>query len=373
VSIVSITSGRLALGILIAVSGTSPLRADSTCDIALRSNAFDTENSNSNLNIAMSKRQDLCNKDYSSLTEAESAVSAAGFNASYGAISLGGSKSSGSTSGRTSIKNTDFCNATNETFQKSLQQNYSKSIGSVALTTWLACIKETNSNALHLEYRITENGGGLIGTIRTRANDGSLKATITSFLADGGNIDLKKPKIRCSFDGATYFPEQVPKAGIDITKTEVAVTCFKMQDQDLYVTIRTTNKDFQQIFMPSSKVAATLAKDVTEKSRIAAAQRANEDAEGLKRALERIKALEDAQKDQAEKQEGAVKLFGKLKLICTGVTKPGRFAACPDDYKATGCSAGQNKASHKIRSGTMCETDQDVEWTSAHCCKVGVD
>src|SRR5258708_5775316 len=57
------------------------------------------------------------------------------------------------------------------------------------------------------------------------------------------------------------------------------------------------------------------------------------------------------------------------KLDCQFVSAAGRTASCPAGFLATGCSAGQNKASHSIQGG-RCVTDQDVDWTGAHCFRV---
>lgn len=57
------------------------------------------------------------------------------------------------------------------------------------------------------------------------------------------------------------------------------------------------------------------------------------------------------------------------KLDCQSVHSVGRFAMCPSGFVATGCASGMNKGSHSIQNANTCVTDENVDWTAAHCCR----
>lgn len=57
------------------------------------------------------------------------------------------------------------------------------------------------------------------------------------------------------------------------------------------------------------------------------------------------------------------------KLECQSVQSLGRSAVCPSGFVATGCAAGMNKGSHSIKDANTCVTDENVDWTTAHCCR----
>lgn len=60
-------------------------------------------------------------------------------------------------------------------------------------------------------------------------------------------------------------------------------------------------------------------------------------------------------------------------LSCLTVTSGGQNTSCPANYTVAGCYAGQNKSSHSVTdNGMTCHTDQPVDWTGAHCCKVSL-
>ncbi|XP_048346849.1 resistin-like [Sphaerodactylus townsendi] len=65
--------------------------------------------------------------------------------------------------------------------------------------------------------------------------------------------------------------------------------------------------------------------------------------------------------------------LSKLDIICTSVTSRGADAFCPSGYKPTGCACGMACGSWDIRGNSACHCQcQNIDWTSARCCKLGL-
>uniref|UniRef100_A0A8C8SNL0 Resistin n=1 Tax=Pelusios castaneus TaxID=367368 RepID=A0A8C8SNL0_9SAUR len=66
--------------------------------------------------------------------------------------------------------------------------------------------------------------------------------------------------------------------------------------------------------------------------------------------------------------------LAKAKLFCQNVSARGALVSCPGGYKATACSCGMACGSWDIRSDATCHCQcGGIDWTSARCCKIGVE
>lgn len=63
-------------------------------------------------------------------------------------------------------------------------------------------------------------------------------------------------------------------------------------------------------------------------------------------------------------------LISRAKLDCQSIESKGQVAVCPEGFIVTGCSAGRNKGSITYER-SFCRTQEEVDWTSARCCRVG--
>ncbi|KAM9115374.1 resistin-like isoform 2-T2 [Pangshura tecta] len=66
--------------------------------------------------------------------------------------------------------------------------------------------------------------------------------------------------------------------------------------------------------------------------------------------------------------------LGKAKLLCQDVLARGAFVSCPAGSKPMGCACGMGCGSWDIRSDSTCHCQcSGIDWTSARCCKIGLE
>lgn len=228
-----------ACGLLAAPSAF----AQSVCDVSLTSRAFNVTQLSTSENIAMAKRDDLCNREYSSLEEAQNSAKSAGFNVSYAGVGVGASGAKQSGSSKVQIKDTEFCRATADDFKRSFSSNYNQQITDAALQAWTSCI-ERNSNQLSISYFISKDGQYFSGTIIKTATTGALASTITGISVAGSaakNVD-------CNIGGVAVKPGKI---AIPIDSTRTTFSCKKSTKDDVAIGVQTSSDALPPIHLPS--------------------------------------------------------------------------------------------------------------------------
>ncbi|XP_078242003.1 resistin [Pogona vitticeps] len=79
------------------------------------------------------------------------------------------------------------------------------------------------------------------------------------------------------------------------------------------------------------------------------------------------------QKIQAAVDAKVSEVLRTAQMICTNVSARGADVSCPSGYKPTSCACGMGCGSWDIRSDTVCHCQcASIDWTSARCCRVGL-
>jgi hypothetical protein len=103
---------RLFTFVIVIITSTCwSAYADSVCDLALKSGAFNTSDYAETSKILQKKKDDVCDSEYTSLAEATSAAKQSGGEIGYEAFSFKASDATKTGSGKYSIKDSRFCMA----------------------------------------------------------------------------------------------------------------------------------------------------------------------------------------------------------------------------------------------------------------------
>ncbi len=238
-----------SLGVLLSAPVAS---AQSVCAVALTSQAFDTVNSSTIQNIAFAKRDDLCNKTYSSLSEAQSAATSSGFNISYAGTGIGASQAKKNSEGRLKIDQSDFCKATAEAFQSAYTSTYSSQIASAALSAWTECVRITSQNQLYMSYLVHPTGDFLAGILKTTVNTGELNKQIKGITVSGPEAG----SVECSILNVRLKANQALETPLRLETTDTGIACSKSGPNGASISIATSAGSLPFIELPSKDQVA---------------------------------------------------------------------------------------------------------------------
>jgi hypothetical protein len=222
---------------------TSPAFAQTICNAALQSNAFNTSDYSQTSRILINKRDEACRSEYSSAAEAQEAARNAGASIGYGPFSFGASDARRTASSKYSIAESNFCRASAEALDSFTTSTARQSVADFALKEWSNCIKTTASNRLFVRYDPRADGSGLTGQLlRYLGGQGSLVTKITRIAADSDGVT-------CSVGGETVPVNQPIDVPVD--RSPIVFTCRKAPSLTASIALRTTEGDQAWITMPS--------------------------------------------------------------------------------------------------------------------------
>jgi hypothetical protein len=266
------------------------------CSVALTEQAYDVEESTIQTNLMFAARDDICEKEYDSVSQARSEARSGGFNVGHAGVSIGVSGAKQSNNGKWSIKETAFCKATASDLQTSYGSEYRNQVARIAVQAWLECVKSSNQNLLYLEYAISPDGQLFTGRLRTTASTGPLQRTITGISVVGDAADT----VVCNIAGKNYKPDDVGEKPVEITTTGTSVACSKSGSEGASIALQTSQSALPFVHLPSEREVKVsefdeLAKMI-EDIRIV----------DLASATQRIEALEDVANQQTERSKALV-------------------------------------------------------------------
>ncbi len=219
------------------------------CRVALTEKAYDRERSKIRSNIMFSARDELCNREYNNIGEAQSAARSRGFSLGYSGLSIGASDARQSNNNKWNISDTKFCRATSTELQTSYASDYENQIASVAVQAWLECVKSSNENLLYLDYKISEDGQRFTGTLHTTASTGALARKITGIAVVGDAAS----STTCNIAGKKYNPADVAAKPIEVKTTGTTVACEKSSDKSVSIAFQTSVAGVPFIDLPTKK------------------------------------------------------------------------------------------------------------------------
>src|SRR5262245_1368958 len=98
----------------LAVAPSQTATGQNVCDAVLSSGAFNTSDYDQTSRILLIKRNDVCRSEYNSAAEARSAAESAGGSIGWGPFSLGATDARQTQSGKWTVADSKFCQATAE-------------------------------------------------------------------------------------------------------------------------------------------------------------------------------------------------------------------------------------------------------------------
>jgi hypothetical protein len=229
----------------------SPVFAESLCDIALNSKAFNTSDYDTSTKILMSKKDDACNAVYTSEGEAISSAKSSGANVGYGGFSVGYSEAKQVGENKWSIKDSKFCHASAEELDSATSTRAKTQVASDALKAWSECIDKTASNNLFVEYTLNPGGTGFTGLLRFRVSSGKTTFKITGIES---NLDPSNnlAKVNCSIGRKNIQTNSDKDVDIIIDKTKTSIKCTKNANTSLKISLNTDQDDQTWIDLPSA-------------------------------------------------------------------------------------------------------------------------
>ena len=221
--------------------------ADSVCDLALKSGAFNTTDYSKTSRVMLKKRDDACKAEYSSQAEAASSGQQSGGSIGYGAFSLSASDAKQSSSGKYSIADSKFCKASAEELDSFTSVSAKQQIADIALTEWNKCISSVETSRLYVRYSVNPDGSGMTGTIVRRITGGGNFGKITG-------IAVANPKtsasLNCKIGQKSVGIDQA--VDIPFEKTETVLACNKDPAASVSVSLVTSQGDQEWIPLPSA-------------------------------------------------------------------------------------------------------------------------
>ena len=221
--------------------------AQSVCDIALKSGAFNTSDYAQTSNLVIKRRDDICKSEYSSQQEAVSAGQQSGGNIGYGGFSLGVSDAKQSGNSKWSIADSKYCKASAEEIDSFTSIRARQQVADIALNAWTACINSVETNRLFVQYTPNTDGSGITGTIIRSLRDGGI-GKISGISSNDPNISSSA--ISCSV-GTTRVEINKPVA-LQLDRSKTALACKKKDPEKSFkISLITTQGDQEWIVLPS--------------------------------------------------------------------------------------------------------------------------
>jgi len=225
---------------VIALSNNA--KADSVCDVALTSGAFNTSDYTQNSRLVLKKRDDACKSEYNSQSEAVSAGQQSGGSIGYGGFSLGLSDAKQTGSGKWSISDSKLCKASAEELESFTSTVAKQQVADTALKAWSECLDKMNR--LNLKYSLIPDGTGMTGTIVRTVGDGSGFGNITGIMSSD-----QKANISCRIGSKTV--EINKPTTIKIDKGSTGISCNKPAATSVSISLNTDVGDTAWIVLPS--------------------------------------------------------------------------------------------------------------------------
>jgi hypothetical protein len=221
--------------------------ADSVCDLALKSGAFNTTDYSKTSRVMLKKRDDACKAEYSSQAEAASSGQQSGGSLGYGAFSLSASDAKQSSSGKYSIADSKFCKASAEELDSFTSVSAKQQIADIALTEWNKCISSVETSKLYVVYSVNPDGSGMTGTIVRRIAGKEGFGTITG-------IAVANPKasasLNCKIGQKSVGIDQA--VDIPFEKGDTVLACSKDPAISISISLVTSQGDQEWIPLPSA-------------------------------------------------------------------------------------------------------------------------
>ena len=222
--------------------------ADPICEVALKSGAFNTEDFAQSTAVFLRKRDDVCQKDYSSQAEATTAARSSGGSFGYGGYSLGLSDAKQTSNGRYSIKDSKYCRASTEEVDSIASISMKRQMADIALREWGKCIEITQANKLYVQYTPIPDGTGVTGTVIRKVGSGAF-GEITG-IASSDTEQTSKP-ITCRI--GTQLVETGKPITIKFEKTKTNFSCTKEPARNVSISLTTNQDDQEWILLPSAE------------------------------------------------------------------------------------------------------------------------
>ena len=220
------------------------------CGAVLRARAFDTTSLSISQDILITRRDNICSRDYSSLEEARTSARSGGFNVGYAGLSIGASEAKTNQNGRYEISETEFCKATLDDFASAFALNYEETVASIAVQNWLQCVRVAGANRLYMSYTLRGDGSYFDGNLHRSLSGES--TTTTALAVDGLNVvGPGKDGVECVIAGETTDAERIRNKPIEITATTAPIACSRTNDKDVSIGINTTSGTLATIYLPS--------------------------------------------------------------------------------------------------------------------------
>lgn len=245
----------ITIAVLAITSGYGIAIAESVCDIALASRAFNISDIEQSSEILSKKRDDLCKTEYFSQENAISSGNNSGLDFSGGGYTLGITDTRQSANRTWSIADSKFCKASAEELNSSTRVHSRKQITDRALQEWGDCIKAT-ANRLFVKYSLNSDGSGITGQLYrgVSANGGGGFGTITG-IANSDPATILKCQI--GLNSAVAGDHM----NVAIIKSPTNFSCNKNAAKNIKMSLITSEGDQIWIDLPSE---ATLNKRVNQ-------------------------------------------------------------------------------------------------------------
>lgn len=216
------------------------------CGLIIQEKAFNTRDVTSKTDTMALIKDNLCNSEYTDEREATNAVRGSGFNVGYNGFSLGGTSSSGASSGRVSIKNTEFCSLSNREFKYRLEMSENLVDANAAVRAWSMCIKELGGDSMYLQYTLAGDGNGIIGDLLWSKNNGAREIKAVDMIKD------ENTSFECNILGNTIKEGKLSRP-IVVDTQSTGVSCRRGGDGYAAVQFQTTSGSTGYIEILSNK------------------------------------------------------------------------------------------------------------------------
>lgn len=217
--------------------------ADSVCDLALKSGAFNVSDYSKTSRMMLRKRDDACKSEYSSQAEAVSSGQQSGGSLGYGTFSLSASDAKQTSSGKYSIADSKFCKASAEELDSFTSVSAKEQVADIALSAWSSCIGSVETNKLFVQYKVNPDGSGVTGMIFWRIARGAV-GRITGITSSSKvrGLDCKIGQKQVNIDQTVDIP---------FDRTEIAFACNKDTKVSVSISLTTSQGDQEWIMLPS--------------------------------------------------------------------------------------------------------------------------
>lgn len=213
--------------------------ADPTCDIVLRSGAFNTSDYAQSSALWLKKRDDICKAEYNSEAEAISAANQIGASIGYGPARLGASVARKTSNNKWSIADSKYCTESTNEIDSTTSTRIKQQITDVALKTWKECIEITQTNKLFVTYKPKNDGTGITGRIERYVRSGGF-GSVTGIISSDPSVTVE-----CQI--GTSLIKAGTSQNIRIDRSPISISCKKDQYASIRIALTTDQGDQEWI------------------------------------------------------------------------------------------------------------------------------